>query len=57
MQNLAGGTDVGGNTRSRETKANQNSLFLLLKNGQELAETVLMQHGLKLIIIWRDENM
>ena len=29
MQNLAGGSDVEGNTKSRETKANQNSLFLL----------------------------
>ena len=38
MQNLAGGSDVEENTKSRETKASQNSLFLLKINRSYLKQ-------------------
>ena len=56
MQNLAGGSDVGGNTKSPLNKS-QSEWSSPIKNEQELFETVLMQRGLKLKIIWRDINM
>ena len=51
MQNLAGGNDVEENTKIPKQKP------IRIAFSEELFETVLMQHCLKLIIIWKDINM